>query len=75
MLLECPEASGLYHVSSDPISKHDLLLLVRDKLGHAIEIIPDETFCCDRSLDSSRFRAEFNYAPPTWPVMIEELRR
>lgn len=74
MLLEHSHASGVYHVSSDPISKYDLLLLIREKLGHDIEIMPDDVFCCDRSLDSSRFRAEFNYTPPTWSAMIEELR-
>jgi dTDP-4-dehydrorhamnose reductase len=74
MLLEYPDASGVYQVSSDPISKYELLLLVREKLGHEIEIIPDDVFCCDRSLDSSRFRSEFNYTPPSWPAMIEELR-
>lgn len=73
MLLEYPNASGVYQVSSDPISKYELLLLFREKLGHNIEIIPNDVFCCDRSLDSSRFRAEFNYTPPTWPTMIEEL--
>lgn len=74
MLLEYPDASGVYQVSSDPINKYELLLLIREKLGHDIEIIPDDAFCCDRSLDSSRFRSEFNYNPPTWPAMIEELR-
>jgi dTDP-4-dehydrorhamnose reductase len=74
MILEHPDASGVYQISSDPINKYELLLLIREKLGLSIEIIPDDSFCCDRSLDSSRFRAEFNYAPPTWPAMIEELR-
>ena len=74
MLLEFPDAAGVYQVSSDPINKYDLLLLIREKLGHGIEIIPDEVFRCDRSLDSSRFRNEFNYTPPAWPAMIEELR-
>ena len=27
----------------------------------------------DRSLDSTRFRTQFNYAPPSWPQMIDEL--
>ena len=74
MLLDFPDIFGVYQVSSDPISKYELLLLFREKLGHNIEIIPDDSFCCDRSLDSSRFRAEFNYTPPTWSSMIEELR-
>lgn len=73
MLVEHPDASGVYQVSSDPINKYDLLLLFRDKLGHNIEILPDETFYCDRSLDSTRFRRTFNYMPPSWDAMITEL--
>lgn len=74
ILIEYPEASGLYQVSSDPISKFDLLTLIKETLGLQTEIIPDESFHCDRSLDSSRFRREFNYTPPTWGMMIEELK-
>lgn len=74
LLLNHPDASGVYHVSSESINKHDLLLLFREILGHPVEIIPDESFCCDRSLDSARFRQKFNYTPPAWPNMIEELR-
>ena len=64
---------GLYHVSSAPISKYDLLLLIRRHLGLSIDIVPDDTFVCDRSLDSSRFRSEFSYTPPIWESMINEL--
>lgn len=74
MLTHHPAASGLYQVSSEPINKYELLQLFREKLGHFIEILPDETFHCDRSLDSSRFRKEFNYRPPTWEAMMEEMR-
>ncbi len=74
MLLDHPCASGVYQVSSDPINKYKLLLLFRDKLGHNIEILPDETFHCERSLDSTRFRHEFNYKPPSWESMIAELK-
>ena len=73
MLIDYPDAFGVYHISSDPISKFDLLTLIRDKMGLTIEIAPDETIQCDRSLDSTRFRKEFNYTPPTWEEMIEEL--
>ncbi|OOG50598.1 SDR family oxidoreductase [Polaromonas sp. C04] len=74
MLESFPDASGIYQVSSDPISKYELLLLIKKILKHQIEVIPEDGFFCDRSLDSSRFRAEFNYIPPTWPAMVEELR-
>lgn len=72
MLIEYPDAYGVYQVSSNPISKFDLLMLVKEKMGLAVEIIADETFQCDRSLDSTRFRKEFKYIPPTWDAMIEE---
>ncbi|MGA2938018.1 MAG: SDR family oxidoreductase [Syntrophobacteraceae bacterium] len=74
MLVHHPAASGVYQVSSDPINKYELLLLFREKLDLKIEIVPDDSFCCDRSLDSTRFRQEFAYTPPTWEAMIEELR-
>jgi dTDP-4-dehydrorhamnose reductase len=68
-----PHLSGLYHVSSEPISKYDLLVRIRDAMGLDIEIEPYEDFYCDRSLDSSRFRAETGYPIPGWDEMIAEL--
>jgi dTDP-4-dehydrorhamnose reductase len=73
ILTEHPGKGGLYHVSSDPISKFDLLTLIKRKMGLRIEIIPAEEPRLDRSLDSTTFRSEFNYTPPTWEEMIEEL--
>ena len=73
ILTEYPGKGGLYHVSSDPISKFDLLTLIKSKMGLRIEIIPTEEPRLDRSLDSTRFRREFNYTPPTWEEMIGEL--
>ena len=68
-----PAASGIYHVSSEPISKYDLLCMLKERLGLQNTIVPDESFVCDRSLDSSIFRREFKYNPPTWDQMIDEL--
>ena len=73
MILNYPDASGIYHVSSDPISKFDLLSLINEGLRLPIEIIPDESVACDRSLDSSKFCREFNYNPPSWEEMVIEL--
>jgi len=73
ILTEHPEKGGLYHVSSDAISKFDLLTLIKRKMGLRIDIIPAEEPRLDRSLDSTRFRREFHYTPPTWEEMIEEL--
>lgn len=73
LLMAPVPAQGIYNVSSDPIDKYSLLCLLRDRLGKVLEIIPDDEFVCDRSLDSGRFRKEFNYVPPDWQVMLDEL--
>ena len=73
MILNFPGANGVYHVSSEPISKFDLLCLIKKGLKLPVEIIPDESFICDRSLDSTKFRREFDYHPPSWEEMVREL--
>ena len=65
--------TGLYHLSSEPISKYELLRLVRDRYGKRIRIERDEAFACDRSLDSSRFRKASGYQPPPWPELVSRM--
>ena len=64
------DLSGLYQVSSSPISKYELLRLVADQYNKRIEIEPYAEFSCDRSLDSSRFRATAGYRPPSWKELV-----
>jgi dTDP-4-dehydrorhamnose reductase len=75
ILTEYAERAGLYHVSSAPISKFDLLMLIKRKMGLDIQIMGTEEPRLDRSLVSKKFREEFNYTPPTWEDMIEELSK
>lgn len=75
VLMRLPAASGVYHVSGDAISKHDLLALLNERLGLGIDIAPDDEVVCDRSLDSTRFRRLSGYRPPDWPAMVDELAR
>jgi dTDP-4-dehydrorhamnose reductase len=74
LILECfPDLQGVWQVSSEPISKFELLGLAKQFYGWRGEIVPDEDFKCDRSLNSGRFRSKTNYVPPSWEGMIEEL--
>jgi len=73
LIADYPDLSGLYHISSDPVSKYDLLVRIRDAMGLDIKIEPYEGFHCDRSLDSSCFQAETGYPIPDWDEMIAEL--
>lgn len=73
LLERYPSASGLYHLSSSAISKYELLARLRDRLALDVQIVPSDEVRIDRSLDSSRFRADFSYAPPSWDQMLDEL--
>lgn len=65
--------SGLYHVSSNPITKFDLLNIVNKVYQKDIEIQPYDDFYCDRSLISTRFYEATGYQPPKWEEMIVEM--
>lgn len=64
---------GLFHVASAPISKYDLLCLIRRVYDLEIEIARDEDFVCDRSLIMDRFSAVTGYTAPDWEQMIAEM--
>ena len=68
-----PGLNGLYQVSSEPINKYDLLVLVRGAYARQVEILPEDHFTCDRTLDSTRFRKATGYVPPSWAEMIREM--
>jgi dTDP-4-dehydrorhamnose reductase len=75
LIADRPDLSGLYHVSGDPIAKHDLLRLIDDayQLGLTVERETEHVY--DRSLDSTRFRRLTGWQPPPWPEMIARLRK
>jgi dTDP-4-dehydrorhamnose reductase len=69
-----PDLAGLYQVASEPISKYDLLVALRAKLGwDDIQIEPDDNFYCDRSLIGTRFSTATGWKAPTWDEMSNQL--
>lgn len=65
--------SGLYHISSDPINKFDLLELIKNAYQIQIEIEPSDEIKIDRSLDSARFRKATGFEPKSWEEMIKAM--
>lgn len=65
--------TGLWHVSAGPISKYELLIILRAVYGKEIEIVPTDEPRIDRSLDSSAFRSRFGWEPQTWVQMVAEM--
>lgn len=65
--------SGLYHISSSPINKFELLKLVKDEFKNNIKIVPFEDFKIDRSLDSSHFSNETGFKAPSWTTLVKDI--
>lgn len=68
-----PLLKGLYHVSGERISKADLLELINELFETRTTVERVAEPFIDRSLDSSRFRAETGYTPPSWNNMLSEI--
>lgn len=65
-----PELQGVYHVSSDPISKFELLNLINKEFKLDIRVEPEKGFQIDRSLNSARFRHVTGFTPLRWEEMV-----
>ena len=72
-ILERPDITGLWQVSSDPITKIDLLTRIRNAWKLDVTIEPFDDTPCDRSLNSERFFNETGFERPSWDSMIDEL--
>ena len=76
IIIKHPGLTGLWHVSSNPINKYQLLNDLAVKLDrNDIEIIEDKEFICDRSLNGSRFNSSTGYSPRSWDNMLDELAK
>ncbi len=70
-----PALAGVYHVSSDPITKFDLLRLIRSAYNLEVEVEPSDKVKIDRSLDSQRFREATGISPAGLPEMVEQMAK
>jgi len=73
IIKEQPDMEGVWHLASEPISKFDLLSIVKQVYQLKIQITRDETVVCDRSLNADRFRKVTGFAEPSWHDMIERM--
>lgn len=73
IITEQPEMHGIWHVASKPVSKFELLSLIKNIYHLNVEIEADDTVVYDRSLDASRFRQRMRFVPQEWPVMIQQM--
>ena len=65
--------SGLYQVSSEPITKYDLLQLVKKIYQKDIVINKDTEHYCNHSMSYEKSAKTFGYKPMNWEDMIIDL--
>lgn len=75
VVLRCPDLQGLYHLAGAPVSKLELLRMLRAAYATPVEIVPETQTAYDRSLDATSFLTATGYQPPPWQQMIEEMAR
>lgn len=68
-----PDLHGLYHVGAAPIDKYELLKLIAKSYGKKIQIIKDDLFTIDRSLNSERFWKLVDCQPSDWLELVESM--
>ena len=68
------ELNGLYHISSKPIDKFSLLVLIREIYEKDINIEKDILIINDKSLDCQKFKNYTGYEPIEWDYAIRELK-
>lgn len=68
-----PGLHGVRQVASEPISKFDLLCLIRRVYGLAVTIEPEYAVVNDRSLNPARFMRETSIKVPSWEYMIHQM--
>lgn len=64
--------TGLINIASKPISKYDILCLIKNIYHLNINVIPNENPICDRSMKS--IRKDIKYNIPTHEEMVKELK-
>lgn len=65
--------NGLYHVAGRPISKYELLCVIRDVYKKNVSIVPDDTVREDKTLSGQAFTLATGYEPPHWRALIEAM--
>jgi dTDP-4-dehydrorhamnose reductase len=66
--------SGLFHLSSSPISKFEVLKLLTKSYKPEITVIPDDTLEINRSLVGQKFKDQTGYFSKSWEMMIDDIQ-
>ena len=72
LLLSASRPTGMFHVSSEAISKLEIINQLNELLELKIKVVEDKTVQINRSLNSSLFQSVANNIAPKWNQMLKE---
>ena len=72
LLLSASRPTGMFHVSSEAISKLEIIDQLNELLELKIKVVEDKTVQINRSLNSSLFQSVANTIAPKWNQMLKE---
>lgn len=64
---------GIINISSNPISKFELLKIIKNYYNKKVKINVDNSVISNRSLDSNLFNNKTGYLAPDWDVLVKEM--
>ena len=73
ILNDFPTLSGIYNISSQPISKFELITKINELFKLNIDIVKDSSFSCNKSLNSRKFFSQTKLEKPNWDLMLLDL--
>jgi len=73
LLLGNLHLTGLFHVSSQPISKLEIINKLNELLDLQLTVTPDASVQINRSLNSEKFQNATSISPQTWDEMLSDL--
>jgi dTDP-4-dehydrorhamnose reductase len=73
LLLGNSHLTSLFHVSSQPISKLEIINKLNELLDLQLTVTPDASVQINRSLNSEKFQNATSISPQTWDEMLSDL--
>jgi dTDP-4-dehydrorhamnose reductase len=73
LIRDFPDMHGIYNVSSNSITKYDLLNLFNSFFKKEISITSDSSYTSNKDLNSTNFYKETGFLKPNWKELVEEL--
>jgi dTDP-4-dehydrorhamnose reductase len=73
MIKDFKNLTGLFQISSQPISKYDLLVLANEYFENKSEIVGFDDFISDKTLISEKFSKTTGFQAPEWKKMMHDL--